>query len=439
MSHELYKTEPLKMWGKAKELRNNYYKKYQEPGKLRWVGGAWTLDALAAGLGNDLVHLTGEPYGATVGLTPDLSLAAARATENKGYARDLCSYMRNYWGSMYLKKYAFGGELPKPDFALQSMLCCMHAKWYQNVAEHYGIPYFCVDLTVGPYPDVQKHPHKLEYVVQQCHDVIKGLKKATGRVFDDELFVKAVYNECQITSTWAEICYLNQNIPAPLDEKTMFSLYVLASLDKTSDEIAEFYDELLAEVKDRVVRGIAAIPTERYRFITDSQPPWPIIKEFYGHLEKYGAVSVGSLYTFGLMGIWDAAPHNEYIRLTPAKTPQSQGIVIKDRDQAVRVMCDWNLKKPQWPHFYDHKFKTDMMIGLVRDWSANGMIMHYNRGCEGSSLGIGENRIGLNEAGIRTVTYEGNMGDDRDNDLNQVLDAVDTFMESLEIKRLASA
>ncbi len=437
MKNELYKTEPLKCYGKAKELRDKYYSDYQKPGKIHWVGGAWTLDALAAGLGPDVVHMTGEPFGASVSLNKELSTIAADASEAKGWSRDLCSYMRNYWGAMYLKKFAFGGELPKPDFALQSMLCCMHAKWYQNVAEHYGIPMFCVDMTMGPYPDIVENPYKLDFAVSQCHEVIKGLEKTTGRTYDDERLIHAVYNECRITSTWAEICALNQNVPAPLDEKMMFALYVLASLDKTSDEIADFYDELLAEVKDRVARNIAALPTERYRFITDSQPPWSIIKEFYGHMAKYGAVSIGSIYTFGLMGIWDSVPHDGYISLIPAKTPQSKGIILNNRDEALRCMCDWNFRKPQWPHFYDTKIKTDMMLGLVKDYNAQGVIMHFNRGCQGSSLGVAENRLGLIDAGVRVMTYEASMGDDRDTDLSAILSGIDIYMESLGIKPLS--
>ena len=38
--------------------------------------------------------------------------------------------------------------------------------------------------------------------------------------------------------------------------------------------------------------------------MSDTQPPWGFLKVFR-YLEEYGAVSVGSLYTFGLEGIWE--------------------------------------------------------------------------------------------------------------------------------------
>ena len=49
-------------------------------------------------------------------------------------------------------------------------------------------------------------------------------------------------------------------------------------------------------MKDRVARGIAAVPNEKCRMMSDTQPPWSFLKIFR-YLETYGAVSIGSLYT----------------------------------------------------------------------------------------------------------------------------------------------
>ncbi|NIV34516.1 MAG: benzoyl-CoA reductase, bzd-type, subunit O, partial [Anaerolineae bacterium] len=44
----------------------------------------------------------------------DFAAQCHEAAQAKGYARDLCAYMRNYWGSILLNKYVFGGEWPEP-------------------------------------------------------------------------------------------------------------------------------------------------------------------------------------------------------------------------------------------------------------------------------------------------------------------------------------
>jgi benzoyl-CoA reductase subunit B len=428
----LYKTKPLQSWGKAKEIRENYYRDYakaHEKGGLRWAGGAWTFGAIPCGLGDDVWSITSEPYAASIAANKEFSMRCLEATERAGYPRDLCSYMRNYWGSIILDEYLWGGPFPKPDFIWQDHICCSHAKWYQVVSDlEGGIPQFSIDVAVGPYKDVNEH--KINYIVGQMHDGIEWLEKITGRTYDDEKLIRAVYDECRATSVWAEICCLNKTVPAPLEEKTMYSLYVLGTLMKHSKIVADYYEELRDEVKDRVDNQIAAIPNEQCRLMSDTQPPWGFLSLFR-YLEKYGAISVGSLYTFGLIGIYEVKEDGTW---GPRTTPQQQGIEIKDRDQALRILADWNLSKPEWQHFYSPHLKTDMMIRIAREWKLDGVMLHYNRGCEGLSVGIAENRLGLIEAGYPVMTFEGNMGDEREFDLQKTMSRVDAFMETLGYK-----
>ena len=428
-----YPTEQLKCWKKAKELREQYYinfAKAKEKGGIRWSGSAWALDAIPAGLGNDVYSLTGEPYGAAIAIDKKFNKECQDAAESYGFARDLCAYMRTYWGSIILNKYPFGGEFPKPDFNFQTQICCSHAKWYQAAAKlEHDTPTFFIDVSVGPYNEMTSE--RLDYVTNQGLEAVEWLEKTTGRKFNDELFIEAVKNEMRSTSLWAAICCENKVKPAPLDEKTMYSLYVLATLSKSSKWCADFYQECLDEVKDRVKRGIAAVPNERCRVMSDTQPPWGFLKVFR-YLEEYGAVSIGSLYTFGLEGIWETKPDGSW---GPRTLPWEKGIEMNTREQAMRLYADWNLSKPQWQHFYDPRLKTEMMKTIVKEWQVDGVMLHLNRGCEGLSLGIMENRLGLAASGIPVMTFEGNMGDEREFDLGRTQNRVDSFMETLGLKR----
>lgn len=434
MSKAKYPTEQLKCWNKAKEIRENYYKNYaqaHDKGGLRWAGGAWSLGAIPAGLGDDVYPITGEPYGASIAFNKEFSIRCMEAAESKGYARDLCSYMRSYWGSIILNEYAFGGPFPKPDFMWQDHICCSHAKWYQVASElEGGVPVFCIDAAAGPYDEVTEN--RINYLVNQMHDGIAWLEKTTGRKYSDEKLIEAVHNECDATSTWAEICALNKAVPAPLEEKSMYALYVLGTLMKHSKIVADFYRELLDEVKDRVKRGIAAVPNERCRVMSDTQPPWGFLKIFR-YMEKFGCVSIGSLYTFGLIGVWEVKPDGTW---GPRTTPRQKGLKIENRDQALRILADWNLSKPEWQHFYSPKLKSEMMIRIAKEWKLDGILLHYNRGCEGLSLGIAENRLALQKAGYPVMTFEGNMGDEREFDESRTTARIDSFMETLGLKKL---
>ncbi|MBW1695703.1 MAG: benzoyl-CoA reductase, bzd-type, subunit O [Deltaproteobacteria bacterium] len=431
-----YPTEPLKCWQKAKELRKKFYENYMEAGKkggLRWMGSAWAFDAVPAALGEDVYCITGEPYGATCAFDRPLSAKFLTAAENFGFARDLCAYMRNYWGSILTNQYALGGPFPKPDFAWTQHICCSHAKWYQNACELEGgdVPLYVVDVGAGAYPpfEPEMYEHRIKYIADQLLDGIDWLEQVTGRRFIDELFLEAVWNDIRSTNKWAQICMLNRNVPAPLDEKSIYSLYVFGVLQKSNAEFADFYDEVYEEVKDRADRGIAAVANEQARVITDTQPPWGFLK-IYRYMESWGAVSIGSLYTFGLTGMWLYDPDNHDFRPRPLPAQKP-----KTREEACRMLADWHLSKPEYQHFYHPEYKTKMMDAIAKNWKVDGIILHYNRGCEGLTVGIAENRLGLLERGNKVMTYEGNMGDEREFDEAATLNRLDIFLDSIGLKK----
>jgi len=147
-------------------------------------------------------------------------------------------------------------------------------------------------------------------------------------------------------------------------------------------------------------------------------------------MEKYGAVSLGSLYTFGLIGMWEYQPDGTLApRAVPPKKPQT-------REEALRLIVEWTMYKPEWAHFYVPEVKTQMMASIVKQWKVNAVLLHYNRGCEGLSLHIAENRLGLIQTGIPVFPFEGNMGDERDFDLAGTLSRLTTFFESMGLKKL---
>ena len=53
----------------------------------------------------------------------------------------------------------------------------------------------------------------------------------------------------------------------------------------------------------------------------------------------------------------------------------------------------------------------------------------------GLSLGIAENRLALQAAGIPVMTFEGNMGDEREFDEARIVSRIDAFMETLGVRK----
>ncbi len=425
MAETKYRTKPLDCWQKAKELRLNCYLDYaraHDKGGLRFSGGSWFFDAVCAGLGDDVYPLSAEPYGASIGWDPAFATQCQRAADDKGYGKDLCSYLRTYLGSMFIDKYFFGGPWPKPDFVWQSHICDANAKWFQIVRDHQpGLPIYSIDISPGAYDEL--NDRRIRYVVDQLQDGIEWLQKVTGREYDDEKLIQAVYNFCRSTSLWAEICVLNQAIPAPLDGKSMFALFVLTPIHKSSKKVADFYEEARDEIKERIANQIAAVGNERCRLVMDNAPPWGHL-DIFRFMEKYGVNVVANYYTFSLHGSWDVLEDGT---LAPLKTPQQKGIQLKTREQALWTMAEFELKSIFRAPDFGARYRNEIMLQLHKQWHCDGAVLHHIRGCESAVYSM-ETRRALSEAGIPLIEFQGSLADATDLDEVSVLNRIDAFL-----------
>ncbi len=184
-----YKTEPLRCWDDYLRIRSKFYEDYvkaHERGGIRYCGSSSSPHALVRGLGRDVYHLAGEPYGANIAFHKDFATQCEEASEKKGIARDLCSYLRNYWGSVFIDKFILPdgtvlNEFPKSDFAFGQHICCSHLKWYQFVSELEGnIPVHGIDM--GPRVGEPISKASINYLVAQLEETIEWLEKTRGNV-----------------------------------------------------------------------------------------------------------------------------------------------------------------------------------------------------------------------------------------------------------------
>ena len=429
-----YQTRPLQNWNKCRELRLQYYKDImttREQGKLLVGGSTGGLNILAYGIG-DVVWFGGETYAATISTDPAFSYPCLEATEAEGLGRDSCVYFRTYFGSMLLNKYYFGGPFPKPDLLLQSHNCDVQGKMYQLVSEYLGVPLFCVDQPPGPWGE-ERTEERITYYTGQLLDAIDWLEKTSGRKFDDERFARAVINDWEASRIWAEICLLNQNIPAPLDQKSLLNLFLPLMVLRGDERSVEFYKELKAEVEDRVRDGIAALATEHYRYIHEGIPPWHFLRLFH-IMEGYGAISVGSLYMFCMAGYWDIGSDGVWKSSRPFK---DLGIEFKSREDIARFFARVYLGNVNYKgSFWSAAIKNQQVLQIYNQWHADGVVMHLNRGCKGTGGYMLENKLALTQANIPVVSYEGNAADKRDFDEAQVIDRLESFAESQGLARI---
>jgi benzoyl-CoA reductase subunit B len=424
-----YKTKPLDCWPRAGELRNKLYQdmcEAKEKGKLLVAGGTAIPYELIAGLG-DFELLAGETYGGMVATDDSLALDCFEALEVAGHGREGCGYYRLMMGSMFLGRGPWG-PFPHPDLVVQLNACDSQGKSGQVVSEHFGVPLFCFDVPLTTFMELGEREECVDYFASQYHDFVDWGERVTGRTYDDERLIQAIYNTTRTHYLWAQTCILNQTIPAPLDERALFTLFTPLLLNRCHPEVVAFYEALLDEVKERVKEGISALGVERYRLLHEGQPPWFNLGLFR-YPTKYGAAFIGSVYTFcigqspyvvGPEGTWE-----------PKKPPQEQGISLRTREDALRFLAEWNTDSQFFKRILHVPGKLETVFRLIREWHAQGVVIHLNRGCPGYNEGNMELRLALQKEGIPCMTYEASMTDRRDFTEAQVMDAMDTFLENL--------
>jgi len=432
----LYPTERLKTFGKAKELRKKIYRDFvtaNERGVLVVAGSGASHIAIPYGLG-DNVFLSGESYGANVSVHSDFCLEALEAVEKAGYARDLCAYMRNYIGSVMLNKYvdAEGNvtePFPKIDFFFTYHICDDHARWWRKVQELQGntAPLFAYDQTPGYHLTGMVSQWGVEYLVEQLMEGIEWMEKVTGRTFDDEKFKEAFYQEARSGKYFAEAMLENQNIPAPLDERMIYAYMGLTSMRPCEKEIADFMKEFRDEVRDRAARGIAAVPNERYRVMTDSNPPWQGIKIFRNIEKEYGVVSIGSKYSFGLHSPWRI---DEDGKMVTVPIPHESGVPMNTREELVRAHIDWKGNLMTGYDLFSVPADIDIHTRIMKQWKADAALIHLNRGCFGQ-VSQKQARIDLLQEGYPVCVYEGNVGDFREFDYERTMEKLDSFFDGV--------
>lgn len=434
MVAQKWETRPLDVWNKAKEMRAKWQKSIDEAaeehvllaqGNCQWAGGFPALRVIED-----------NPVGAMMANKSSAFSRECRAAgEILGWGREICGYQLNCWGAMYLGYQMDGSRFPLRDMVIPFPdPCDQHTKRGQAPMDYSPIPRWQSDypLYTGP-RDPERDKPLVENVIGTTLDIIADIERIFGQKFDDEKFIQGMELGRRVREQAVEVCKLMQHVPAPLSQKDLYSFYTLGGLTKTDpEETVAVWKMLRDEVQWRVDNNIAAVGTERYRWIEAHPPPWHFLN-YYRYMEKYGAVCVGSQYSHMMGGAFE---YKEDGTWAPREVLNSWGDrPIKTREDALRYMMGDEAR--------GHRFKDDEVIRpnaiceFARAYKADGAIMPLWRGGVGCTVTRKEQGLRLSEMGVRVLHYEGSQpGDRTDLDENRLFDMLDVWMESQGLRKL---
>lgn len=339
------------------------------------------------------------------------SLEPILAAEDLGYAADNCAYVKADIGCMLKGITPTGGRMPKPSLVLCNFVGCnTYVKWFEHVAEFTGAPLYVLDVPFlrGNEPSAAD----VEYVVRQLKEVVEKLEKITGRKFDFERFQQAVAYSREVEEIWSQIKHLSQNSPAPFDAyfdaiTLMGPLYVY----RATQQGVDFFRSAYSEFKAKVDAHEGIYDQEKFRIVVEGPPPYPYFRAFRDMFAKWKACAVASTYsTVG--GLWEFG-----FRHDPARPFESVAM----------HMLAHNVTNRNYLQRY-------AQIGrYVREWNADGVIIHFVKSCRLFSCGQGDMRdYFTKQLGVPTLYIESDLEDPRYFAEAQTKNRIDAFFESLE-------
>ena len=372
--------------------------------KVAWITSGGPVEPLIA---MDVIPVYPENHGAMIGASK-MGAGLCETSEAMGYSSDLCSYARSDIACATVNGGPIGG-LPRPDM----LVCCNNIcgtvlKWYEVQARYFNVPLFIFDT---PFCHTGFSEEVRRYVRRQLDEYVLFLEGACGRKMDHGRLSNVGKLSLEAQRLWQAVLDTTVNRPAPMSAFDAFYHLALIVTLRGTREAVDYYRRLLERMKDRVAKGIGAIPDEKYRLLWDNIPVWHRTRWLSEKFASHNACLVADTYTSAWCGSMKYIDENNFFdSMAEAYTRIYLNIGVDEMARTVLAMVD--------------KYDVD------------GIVMHSNRSCKPYSLGQYDiAKVVEKERGIPSLIIEADMVDDRSFSESQVATRIDAFMEMIKASK----
>jgi len=396
---------PLRLSPREKELVGRHWLEARfAPGlgrKVAWVTSGAPVELLKA---LDFFVVYPENHGAICG-TARVAEGLMMEAEAAGYSRDLCSYARTDIGCVLSGRTPVG-RIPRPDLLVACTNICQTVLfWYRVLAEIFEAPLLLIDTPFVYYDEAPAHA--VEYVKRQLEEAVPLLERISGVGLKAERLRDVARLAKTASELWMEVMQRNRHQPAPISAIEQFIQMAPIVEMRGDPETVDYYACLLAELDERIARGIGAVQAERKRLLWDNLPVWYRLRDLAETLGRHGVVLVASTYT------------NAWGELAPMIDPE------RPLESAARTYLHPILNRGT-----GHKLAT--MRRMIDDYRLDGVILHSDRSCKPYSVGQIDQRERLTrDYGRPALLLEADHNDPRCYAEAQVANRLAAFIEML--------
>ena len=217
-----------------------------------------------------------------------------------GYSPDICSYLTSDIGS-YIKgespiSRAYPGISgpPRPDVLVYNTNQCRDVQdWYGFYAREWNIPMIGIQTHRGVGDIAQSH---VDSISAQIRALVPTLEEISGKKLDYDEFKRVVGLSRQCTDLWKEVLEIARHVPSPL---TFFDGTIQmgpAVVMRGEQRAVDYYKLLLAELRQRIQDGVAAVDGERFRLYWEGMPIWGKLRELSTQFAELNTCVLASTY-----------------------------------------------------------------------------------------------------------------------------------------------
>jgi benzoyl-CoA reductase/2-hydroxyglutaryl-CoA dehydratase subunit BcrC/BadD/HgdB len=349
-----------------------------------------------------------ENHGAMLGATRQ-AMDYIPVANAEGYSPDICSYLTSDIGAFLkketpLKKVYNIDSVPRPDVLVYNTNQCRDVKdWFSWYGRYFDVP--CVGVVTHRGVGVVEE-HHIQSVAVQLRNLVPVLEGISGKKFDLDQFKEAVRLSRECTDLWKAVLETAAAVPSPL---TFFDATIHmgpAVVARGTVEAVEYYKTLLAELKDRIAKGTAAVEGERHRLYWDGMPIWGKLRNLSELFSRLQSCIVASTYC------------NSWI--FPAFDPG------EPFESMARAYLELFIVR-------DESYKENYIKSCTELFKVDGLIFHDAKTCPNNS----NNRYGMpgrleKKLGIPALTINGDLNDLRCYSEEQAITSIEAFIEQLD-------
>ena len=291
----------LKDFAASKKMRGvmgQYFMEMMGPDaagkKIAWCTSVGPAELLRA-LGFEVYFP--ENHGAMLGATRMAADLIPEANA-RGFSPDICSYLTSDIGS-YLKgespfnKMKLPGP-PKADVLVFNTNQCRDVKdWFSFYAREWDVP--CIGVHT-PRAIGEVNETIVSSVAEQIKALIEPLEGIAGAKLDYDKLKEVITLSKKCTELWRAVLETATNVPSPItffDETIQMGPAVVL---RGTQEAIDYYEILLAELKQRIADGVGAVEGEKHRIYWEGMPIWGKLKNLALQFMELGTAVVASTY-----------------------------------------------------------------------------------------------------------------------------------------------